>query len=99
MHRRKQARELAEHNPVLARDLKIGRPDRPHDYDDGGLVDVNQVPGDVLTSCLGLKPAESAAVIAARDQLGRFSSPDELSAYAQLPPARVDELRDWMMFG
>ena len=99
MHRRKQARELAEHNPVLARDLKIGRPDLPHDYDDGGLVDVNQVPGDVLTSCLGLKPAESAAVIAARDQLGRFSSPDELSAYAQLPPARVDELRDWMMFG
>jgi len=98
MHRRQQARELAQHTPVLARDLKIGRPDLPHDYDDGGLVDVNQVPGDILTSCLRLTPAESAAVIAARDQLGRFSSPEELSVYAQLPPARVDELRDWMMF-
>jgi hypothetical protein len=40
MDRRRQARELAERNPVLARDLKIGRPDVPHDYDDGGLVDV-----------------------------------------------------------
>ena len=98
MHRRQQARELAGHNPVLARDLRIGRPDVPHDYDDGGLVDVNQVPGQVLASCLGLTPAESAAVVAARDQLGRFSSPEELSVYAQLSPDQVDALRDWMMF-
>jgi hypothetical protein len=99
MHRRQHAREFAQHNPVLARDLNIGRPDVPHDFDDGGLVDVNQVPGDVLASCLGLTPAESAAVIAARDQLGRFGSPEELSVYAQLPPDRVEALRDWMMFG
>jgi helix-hairpin-helix protein len=99
IHRRRQARELAEHNPVLARDLKIGRPDLPHDYDDGGLVDVNQVCGGVLASCLGLTPAESTAIIAARDQLGRFCSPEELSVYAQLPPDRVEALRDWMMFG
>jgi hypothetical protein len=45
------------------------------------------VPGDVLASCLGLTPAESAAVIAARDQLGRFSSAEERSVYAQLPQA------------
>jgi DNA uptake protein ComE-like DNA-binding protein len=98
MHRRQQARELAGHNPVLARELRIGRPDVPHDYDDGGLVDVNQAPGQVLAACLGLTPAESAAVVAARDQLGRFSSPEELSVYAQLSPDRVEELRDWMMF-
>jgi len=99
MYRRRQARELAERTPALARDLKIGRPDLPHDYDDGGLVDVNQVPGDVFVSCLGLTPAESSAVITARDQLGKFSSPEELSVYAQLPPDRVDALRDWMLFG
>jgi DNA uptake protein ComE-like DNA-binding protein len=98
MHCRQQARELAQHNPVLARDLRIGRPDLPHDYDDGGLVDVNQVPADVLASCLGLTAAESAAVAEARDQLGRFGSPEELSVYAQLPPDRVEAIRDWMMF-
>lgn len=95
---RRQARELAEKNPVLARELGIGRPDVPHDYDDGGLVDVNHVPGDVLASCLGLTPAESAAVIAARDRLGKFSSPEELTAYTDLLPDRVDALRDWMLF-
>lgn len=98
MHRRHQARELAGHNPVLARDLRIGRPDLPRDYDDGGLVDVNQVPGGVLVSCLGLTPAEAAAVVAARDQLGRFSGPEELTAYTELAPDRVEALCDWMMF-
>ena len=99
MHRRQQARKLAQGDHVLARELGIGRPDVPHDYDDGGLVDVNHVPGDVLASCLGLAPAESAAVSAAREQLGRFTSPEELSAYAALSPDRVEALRDWMLFG
>lgn len=98
MRRRSQARELAMGNHVLARELGIGRPDAPHEYDDGGLVDVNHVPGDVLGSCLGLTPQESAAIVAARDQLGGFISPEELSAYAQLSPDRVDGLRDWMLF-
>jgi DNA uptake protein ComE-like DNA-binding protein len=98
IRRRSQARELAMADYVLARELEIGRPDVPHEYDDGGLVDVNHVPGDVLASCLGLTPQETAAVVAARDQLGGFTSPEELSAYAQLSPDRVDALRDWMLF-
>ncbi len=99
MHRRQHARELAQDNPALARELGIGRPDVPHDYDDGGLVDVNHVPGDVLASCLELTASESAAIVTVRDQLGRFSSPEELSVYTQLPPDRVEALHDWMLFG
>ena len=98
MRRRSEAREIARTNHVLARELRIGRPDIPREYDDGGLVDVNHVPGDALASCLGLTPQETAAVVAARDQLGRFTSAEELSAYAQLRPDRVDALRDWMLF-
>lgn len=97
--RRQEARELANSNPALARELRIGRPDVPHDYDDGGLVDVNHVPADVLASLLGLTAAESASVITVRDRLGRFSGPDELMAYTELAPARVDALRDLMFFG
>ena len=84
---------------MLAQELKIGRPDLPRDYDDGGLVDVNHLPAVVLASRLGLAPAEVTAVTAARDQIGRFSSIDELSAYANLPPDRLDGLRDWLLFG
>ena len=98
MRRRSKARELVRANQVLARELQIGRPDIPHEYDDGGLVDVNHVPSEVLASGLGLTPQETAAVVAGRDQLGRFTSPEELSVYAQLSPDRVDALRDWMLF-
>lgn len=99
MHRRQQARELAERDPVLARELGIGRPDVPHDYDDGGLVDVNHAPGDVLASSLLLTAAESASLVEVRDRLGRFSGPKELTAYTELTPERVEALRDLMMFG
>ena len=98
MRRREQARELAASDPVLARELGVGRPDMPHDYDDGGLVDVNHVPGEVLRQSLGLTAAESAAIITVREQLGRFSGPEELTAYTELAPDRVDALRDWMLF-
>ena len=98
MRRREQARELAASNPVLARELGVGRPDVPHDYDDGGLVDVNHVPGEVLRQSLGLTAAESAAIITVREQLGRFSGPEELTAYTELAPDRVDALRDWLLF-
>ena len=98
MRRRQQARELVASNSVLAHELGVGRPDVPHDYDDGGLVDVNHVPGDVLQAGLGLTAAESAAIISVREQLGRFSGPEELTAYTELAPDRVDALRDWMLF-
>jgi DNA uptake protein ComE-like DNA-binding protein len=96
--RRSDARKLARDNPALARDLRIGRPDLPRQYDDGGLVDVNHVPAEVLASHLELTPQEAAAVVTARAKLGRFTSPEELSAYSELQPDRVDELRDLMFF-
>ena len=98
IERRKDARHLVATNPSLARDLKIGRPDVPREYDDGGLVDVNHVPAAVLAGPLGLSAAEVSDVLAARDKLGRFASADELCAYTSLAPDRVDELRDLMIF-
>ena len=98
LERRKEARHRVATNPALARDLKIGRPDLPREYDDGGLVDVNHVPVGVFSSGLGLTPIEARDVLAARDKLGRFVSAEELCEYTQLSPDRVDELRDLMIF-
>ena len=98
VRRRKEARELAHANPTLARELRIGRPDMPRQYDDGGLVDINHVPVDIMTSVLELTPQEASAVAAARSQLGKFTSAEELSVYAQIAPDRVDAIRDLMLF-
>ncbi|MGH3191335.1 MAG: hypothetical protein ACRDPY_34300 [Streptosporangiaceae bacterium] len=98
IERRKEARQLLARDPGLAREMRIGRPDLQRDYDDGGLIDVNHVPPAVLAAKLGLAQGEVTDVLAARDKLGRFASADELCAYTELRPDRVDELRDLMIF-
>jgi hypothetical protein len=99
MNVRNKARKLARKDPALARELRIGRPDLPREYDDGGLVDVNHVPAAVLVSHLKLTAQQAAKVASVRDEIGRFDGPTDLEAYAGLPPERVDELSDLMIFG
>jgi hypothetical protein len=99
IHHRAEVRRLIADNPALARELRIGRPDLPRNYDDGGLVDVNHVGPEVLTQYLGLSPAEAQGVIAARDQLGRLTSCAEMSTYAELHPDRLDPVTDLIYFG
>ena len=92
--RRQHAHVLADRDPALARDLRIGRPDLPRKFDDGGLVDVNHVPAPVLTNHLGLSAQQADAVVQARGQLGRFGTISELENFADLDAATVDGLAD-----
>lgn len=94
--RRKQqeARVLARQDPRMARDLRIGRPDLPRQYDDGGLVDVNSAPAGALTQWLGLSSAQAAQVVAAREHLGRFEHVEDLVNLAALDPGTHDQVKD-----
>jgi hypothetical protein len=97
VRRRRVARRLARRHPARAARLSIGRPDLQRSYDDGGLVDINHAPDRVLAEQLGMTQPEIDALHAARQRLGKFSSAAELSAYAELPAHRVDELRDFVI--
>jgi len=95
---RQQARAIVAGDPALARELRIGRPDLPRQFDDGGLIDVNHVPEKVLVEQLGIAPEEAARVVEARERLGGFSGADELYAFAEVPEATVDLLRERLLF-
>lgn len=96
--RREEARAIVARDPNLARDVHVGRPDLPRRFDDGGLVDLNHVPGWVLVQLLGLSQADASRILEARDRLGGFSSPEEVIAFTDLSPALVDGLRDRLIF-
>lgn len=96
--RREEARAIASRDAALAHELCIGRPDLPRQFDDGGLVDVNHVPAQVLVDRLALSPAEAVNVVQARDRLGGFAGPEELTALTELSPDTVDRLRDRLLF-
>ena len=92
--RREEARRLAATDPLLAREVRIGRPDLPRRYDDGGLVDLNTAPASVLAQVLGVDTAAAATIVAAREAAGRLTSVEDLFAYSDLPVDLWDVVRD-----
>ena len=92
--KRDEARELVRRDPMMARDLLIGRPDLQRQYDDGGLVDVNSAPEQVLAQWLSLTPTQSGRVVEVRQQLGGFEHVDDLVNFAGLEPATFDRVKD-----
>ena len=92
--RREEARELVAKDPDLARELRVGRPDLARSYDDGGLVDVNSAPPEVLARGLGLTEEQAAQVAMAREHVGRFERADDLVHLAGLSQAHFERIAD-----
>lgn len=91
---REEARALTVSDPVLARQLGIGRPDLRRDYDDGGLVDVNHAPAAALATLPGMTADLAAQAVELRGSRGSFVSADDLSLALGMPPTWVAALAD-----
>jgi DNA-binding SARP family transcriptional activator len=95
---REQARYLLHHHPAARFDLRIGRPDLPRSFDDGGLVDVNLVGEQVLATLPGLSRAQYQQVVLDRWLRGPYTSMEDLAGRCLLPPALTESLRDVLLF-
>jgi hypothetical protein len=91
--RRAAARQIAERDPLLARDLHIGRPDLSGTYDDGGLVDLNSAPAKVIAEVCGLAPSTGEDIAAARPPSG-FMAVDDVFSLTDIPVSAWDVIRD-----
>lgn len=92
--RREDARRLAAADPQMARELRVGRPDLPRTYDDGGLVDLNSAPPQVIADTCGI-PADVAERIAdVRSTAIAFSTVDDLFSCVEVPYPLWDRIRD-----
>ncbi|MEU5906577.1 BTAD domain-containing putative transcriptional regulator [Micromonospora sp. NPDC047527] len=96
--RREHARYLLYHHPAARGELRLGRPDIPRAFDDGGLVDVNAVPEQVLTGLPGLTPEQCRQIVVDRWLRGPYTSMEELAARCLLPPTATEPLRDLLLF-
>jgi hypothetical protein len=94
---RRIATDLIESSPEEAVRLGVGRPDLP-DAHDGGLVDVNHAPVRVLALLPGIGDGTAARIVAAREELGPFSSIAELGMVMELPASTVEKLRPLVVF-
>ena len=82
----------------MARELGIGRPDLQCNFDDGGLVDVNSVPTEVLMQLRGMTAELAERVVQVREIRGPYTFAEELSLFAELPPDLADLLADYLLF-
>ncbi|WP_306215997.1 hypothetical protein [Actinoplanes sp. RD1] len=98
--RRAEARQLMQHDPGMAWELRIGRPDlQGRQYDDGGLIDVNHVPADWLAHVLDLPQALAEEIMEVRTRRHGLNTADELVVYCDgMTPERLDRIRDFLVF-
>lgn len=95
---REEARALAAEDPALAHELRIGRPDLPRGYDDGGLIDVNHAPPATLALLPGLDEEVIERLVAYRAEHGGFISAEELAVDIDLPPALLPQISEYAVF-
>ncbi|MFI7487108.1 BTAD domain-containing putative transcriptional regulator [Micromonospora echinaurantiaca] len=96
--RREHARYLLYHYPAARDELRIGRPDLPRTFDDGGLIDVNAVPDQVLAGLPGLTADQCRQLTVDRWLRGPYASLEELAGRCLLPPTATDRLRELLFF-
>ncbi|MEU5871658.1 hypothetical protein AB0A73_08860 [Glycomyces sp. NPDC047369] len=92
---REDARRLADGDPSLAKRSGVGRPDRPRQLDDGGLIDLNHAPAAVLAELPGFNAALAAQVRERVERIGPFQSLDEVIVEVGVAPGFERHLREY----
>lgn len=94
---RQMARQYAAFNPGGARQYAIGRPDLLRHYDDGGLIDLNHAPEQVIATLRGINPVEAHRIAVDRYENGPYETPDDLVRRGLLAPKTVRRLATWLI--
>ena len=92
--KRDEARKLAASDPMMARELGIGRPALNSGYDDGGLLDLNAATADELSTICGLPPDVAESVVTSRSSLGAFLQVEDAIVFGQIGEQHAPLVRD-----
>ena len=94
---RAEALAIARQHPSRARRMGVGRPDLPNAFD-GGLVDLNNAPAEVLERLPGFNAALAQRLVELRAGGAGFSSLADLDLLLDLPPDTLRALADVAVF-
>lgn len=92
---REDARRLADGDPSLAKRTGVGRPDQARHLDDGGLIDVNHAPVEVLRDLPGFNESVARQVRERVESSGPFQNLDEVILEADVAPGFERHLREY----
>lgn len=95
---RARAAAFARDDPETALEMRIGRPDLPRTFDDGGLVDINHAPASAIMTIPGITHDDAERIVRLRQDLHAFTSAEEVSAMAGLPPHLTPALAEHSVY-
>lgn len=61
-----------------------------------GVVDINSASASELTSLSGIGEVKATAIVALRDEVGGFKSPEDLLCVSGIGPGTLDKIRDFV---
>lgn len=91
---RAKAREIVAGDPMMAHELRIGRPDLGRDYEDGGLVDLNNASAVAIARQCELKPHVANEIVKARAAVGGFFDVEDVFSVVDIPMDRWSMVRE-----
>jgi DNA uptake protein ComE-like DNA-binding protein len=94
---RQRALALARQNPVLAREIGVGRPDQTGAVD-SGLVDVNNVSVTALLKLPGVTGEIATEIIETREKVNGFSTLEDMGETLDLDGGVIERLRGEVVF-
>ncbi|GAA1777928.1 ComEA family DNA-binding protein [Actinomadura chokoriensis] len=95
---RARAAALARDDPQTALEMGIGRPDLPRTFDDGGIVDINHAPASAIMTVPGITREQAEQIVRLRQDVHAFTSAEEVSAMADLPPHLTPTLAEHTVY-
>jgi len=98
IQQRCEARRIADADPILARELGIGRPDVHRRFDDGGLVDVNHADATSLATVPGINAELAGRIVQSRQVVGGYADLADLSVTMDIAPPVLDESKEFLVF-
>ena len=98
LERRREARQILRADPELAWQLRIGRPDLPRRYRDGGLVDANHASAIALAALPGITATLANEIVSTRDGIGGYRDLNDMSVTLGISPQTLDEAGTFLVF-
>ena len=98
IERRREARQIMKADPELAWQLRIGRPDLPRQYQDGGLVDANHAPAAALAAVPGISPTLANEIVTTRGSVGGYRDLIDMSVTLGISPQTLDMAETFLIF-
>jgi len=95
--RRSRALELARHNPTLAIEAGVGRPDIRGAFH-GEIIDINNAAGAAISGLPGISNRMALRIVAVRRRVGGFSSLEDFGMVLDLSGDSIERLRGLVVF-